>query len=38
DNAPLLTAKLIKETIEAFSWEILSYAAYSPDLVPITTY
>jgi len=28
------TAKLVKETIEAFGWEILSHAAYSPDSVP----
>ena len=34
DNAPSHTAKLVKETIEAFSWEILSHAAYSPDLAP----
>ena len=34
DNAPSHTAKLIKETIEAFGWEILSHAAYSPDLAP----
>ena len=33
DNAPSHTAKPVKETIEAFSWEILSHAAYSPDLV-----
>jgi len=26
------TAKLVKEMIEAFGWEILSHAAYSPDL------
>ena len=34
DNAPSYTAKLIKETIEAFGWEILSHAAYSSDLAP----
>jgi len=34
DNALSHTAKLIKETIEAFDWEILSHAAYSPDLAP----
>jgi len=34
DNAPSYTAKLVKETIEAFGWEILSHAAYSPDLAP----
>ena len=33
DNAPSYTAKLVKETIEAFGWEILSHA-YSPDLAP----
>ena len=32
DNAPSHTAKPVEETIEAFSWEILSHAAYSPDL------
>jgi len=32
DNAPSDTAKLVKETIEAFGWEILSHAAYLPDL------
>jgi len=34
------TAKLVKETIEAFGWEILSHAVYSPDLALhlITTY
>ena len=31
DNAPSHTTKPVKETIEAFSWEILSHAAYSPD-------
>ena len=34
DNAPSHTAKLVKEMIEAFDWEILSHAAYSPDLAP----
>jgi len=38
DNAPSHTAKLIKETIEAFGWEILSHAAYSPDLAPSDYY
>ena len=32
DNAPSHTAKPVKETIKAFSWEIPSHAAYSPDL------
>jgi len=34
DNAPSHTAKLVKETIETFGWEILSHAAYSSDLAP----
>ncbi|EFN81801.1 Histone-lysine N-methyltransferase SETMAR, partial [Harpegnathos saltator] len=34
DNAPSHRAKLVKEMIEAFSWEILSHVAYSPDLAP----
>jgi len=34
DNAPSHTANLVKETIEAFGWGILSHAAYSPDLAP----
>jgi len=34
DNVPSHTAKLIKGTIEAFGWEILSHAAYSSDLAP----
>ena len=38
DNAPSYTAKPVKETIEAFSWEILSHAAYSPDLAPFDYY
>ena len=36
DNAPSHTAKPVKETIEAFSWEILSHADYSPELVTNT--
>ena len=32
DNALSHIAKLVKETIEAFGWEILSHAAYSPNL------
>jgi len=32
DNVPSHTAKLVKETIEVFGWEILSHAAYSPAL------
>ena len=31
DNAPSHTAKLVKETIEAFGWEILSHAAALSD-------
>ena len=38
DNAPSHTAKPVKETIEAFSWEILSHAAYSPELAPSDYY
>ena len=38
DNAPSHTAQPIKETIEAFSWEILSHAAYSPVLAPSIYY
>jgi len=38
DNAPLHTAKLVKETIEAFDWKILSHAAYSSDLAPSDYY
>lgn len=34
DNAPSHTAKRVRETIEAFSWEILAHAAYSLDLAP----
>jgi len=32
DNAPSYTAKLVKEMILGFGWEILSQAAYSSDL------
>src|SRR5690625_2253179 len=32
DNAPSHAAKRTRETIEAFEWEILPHAAYSPDL------
>ena len=38
NNAPLHTVKPVKETIEAFSWEILWHAAYSPDLAPSDCY
>ena len=38
DNALSHAAKLVKETIEAFGWEILSHAAYSPDLAPSDYY
>ena len=34
DNAPSHAAKRTKEAIETFGWEILSHAAYSPDLAP----
>jgi len=34
ENVSSHTAKLVKETIEAFDWEILSHATYSSDLVP----
>ena len=34
DNAPSQTAKLVRDTLEAFSWEVLLHAAYSSDLVP----
>ena len=38
DNAPSHTANPVKETIEAFRWEILSPAAYSPNLAPSDYY
>ncbi|XP_018405655.1 PREDICTED: uncharacterized protein LOC108782006 [Cyphomyrmex costatus] len=31
-------SKQVKETIETFDWEILSHAAYSPDLAPSDYY
>lgn len=34
DNAPSHRAKPVQETLEALSWEVLSHAAYSPDLAP----
>jgi len=34
DNAPSHTAKPVRDTLEALSWEVLPYATYSPDLVP----
>ena len=37
DNAPSHTAKPVKKTIEAFSWEILSHAACS-QLAPSDYY
>ena len=34
DNAPSHTAKVVKNTLKALSWEILSHPSYSPDLAP----
>ena len=34
DNAPSHTAKPVRDTLEALSWEVLAHAAYSPDLAP----
>jgi len=34
DNAPSYTAKPVRDTLEALSWEVLSHAAHSPDLAP----
>ena len=38
DNASTHTAKVVRELIEAFDWEILPHAAYSPDLAPSDYY
>ena len=27
-------AKLVRDTLEALTWEVLSHAAYTPDLAP----
>jgi len=34
DNAPSHTAKPVRDTLEALSWEVLAHAAYSSDLAP----
>jgi len=34
DNSPSHTAKPVRYTLEALSWEVLSHATYSPDLAP----
>ncbi|KAG5317803.1 MOS1T transposase, partial [Pseudoatta argentina] len=34
DNAPLYTAKPVRDTLEALSWKVLAHATYSPDLTP----
>ena len=38
DKAPSHTVKSLKKTIEAFSVQILSHAAYSTDLAPSDYY
>lgn len=38
DNAPAHKAKPVKETLGDLKWEILSHAAYSPDLAPSDYY
>ena len=38
DNAPSHTAKPLKKTIEPFSLQIFSHAAYSTDLAPSDYY
>ena len=34
DNAPAHSAKVVKETISALGWELLSHPPHSPDLAP----
>ena len=34
DNARPHVTKLVKETLETLRWEVLTYAAYSPDCAP----
>ena len=34
DNAPSHTAKPVRDTSGTLSWEVLSHAAYPPDLAP----
>ena len=34
DNVPLHTAKPVRDTSEALSWEVLPRVTYSPDLAP----
>ena len=34
DNAPYHTAKVVKNTLKALNWEILSHPPYSPDFAP----
>jgi len=38
DNALSHTAKSVRDTLEAFSWEVLPHAAYSSDLAPSDYY
>ena len=34
DNAPAHTSKVVKDTISALRWDVLSHPPYSPDLAP----
>lgn len=34
DNAKVHTAKITRETLDRFRWEVLSHSPYSPDLAP----